>query len=717
MSDIRFHVRRYIEEGWAVVPIAPGEKGARDGGWLQKARNKEYTIEHFEADANVGVVPGAPSGDRVDVDLDTPEAVAAAHVLLPQTQLIHGRPSRPSTHWWFHVPGAVARSYKDPVMPELKRQKIAPEDAKDGLLEIRAGNGQTVMPPSTHSGEVLAWEMDRAPMTLSVDALEKAVATVAIAALLARYWPRGKGSRHGITLATAGFLGRYIDDAMTVEQIIRVAATQAGDEEIELRMTAVRDTLEKLATDGAKVTGGPRFREEFPHGEKISSRILDWLGQEGADLVDRMNERFFRVTVGTKPVVAEPQPDGILLWTYEDFDKQFCHEKVFAGKGKQAINAGKFWREHARGARFGRLVYAPPPQVAAAGDYNGWRGFRVEPREGSWARNRDHFFEVICGRDEAVYRWFFNWCANLVQHPGQNTFSGVVMRGGQGVGKDHLAVEMLGRLFDPRHFIAIRDRRQIFGDWTDVLSGRSLVYMDESTWGGDKRDAAILKGFVTATDMVVTRKHLPAVVEKSMLHLIAASNEEWPIGIDPDDRRWCVLEVRNPHANSDAYFGPLHEELAAGGRGAFLADLLAYPVDLAALRHPPQNAAKRDLKLRSLPPDARWWFGKLWDGQVLSHHQKWEREVPTAAVYDDYVDTLQKGGTSRRAFETELGQMMTKFVPTIKKVRRGADRKYYWVLPELAECRQAFADAMKSTFEWPEFELSDPDRKPQQGRF
>lgn len=119
MSDIRFVAKQYIDANWAVVPIDPGSKGLEEKGWLKKAAGRGYQVEDFKAASNIGVVPGPPSGDRVNWDLDSPMAIRVAAKLMPSTGLIHGRPGKPTSHLWYLVPGASPRKFVDPVTKNM----------------------------------------------------------------------------------------------------------------------------------------------------------------------------------------------------------------------------------------------------------------------------------------------------------------------------------------------------------------------------------------------------------------------------------------------------------------------------------------------------------------------------------------------------------------------------------------------------------------------
>src|SRR5205807_1317784 len=141
---------------------------------------------------------------------------------------------------------------------------------------------------------------------------------------------------------------------------------------------------------------------------------------------------------------------------------------------------------------------------------------------------------------------------------------------------------------------------QFYGRFNDLLSGKVLVFLDEATWGGDKREGSVLKGRVTSDTMEIERKHLPALTEPSMMHLVLASNEDWPVGIERDDRRFVALDLPNDHANNPLYFAPLYDQIHSGGLEAFLQVLLEWDLDEGVLREPPSTKAKDELKEQSL---------------------------------------------------------------------------------------------------------------------
>src|SRR5207248_9192886 len=171
-----------------------------------------------DASQSLGLLLGDRLGST-DVDCDCQEAIIAARRLLPETELIFGRQSKPFSHFFYR---------SDP--PVRTVQFIDPLDHST-LVELRglSCDGsvglQTVVPPSIHeTGEPVRFEQGFAgtPANVDADALLSAVPRVAAAALMARHWPT-KGSRHHAFLALAGVLARAdwsLEAAKTFHRVI-----------------------------------------------------------------------------------------------------------------------------------------------------------------------------------------------------------------------------------------------------------------------------------------------------------------------------------------------------------------------------------------------------------------------------------------------------------------------------------------------------------------
>jgi hypothetical protein len=270
-SDARTAAEIYMKLGFSVVPLPVRSKRPVLSEWANLHLTPYDLDEHFPAGEarNVAVLNGSPSANHIDVDLDTPEAVLAAPLLLPPTPWIFGHASAQRSH----------RIYK--VNATFDRAQEAFKDVDDSvLLEIRGDGGITVYPGSIHtSGELIAWDAftSKGPVEIALIDLERAARELASVTLLARHYP-AKGSRDVFALHLTGWLVRKGWSAEKVSRFTEAVALAAGDEESRARASKAIPTDEKRR-EGKKTTGLPQLMKVLgPGSEEIVKRVRDWLG-------------------------------------------------------------------------------------------------------------------------------------------------------------------------------------------------------------------------------------------------------------------------------------------------------------------------------------------------------------------------------------------------------------------------------------------------------
>jgi putative DNA primase/helicase len=268
-KDLAIH-RYYISRGWRIIPVPLGQKSPIISGWQNLRIDESDLPKYFEGESNIGLLLGEVSGGLIDVDLDCEEALRLAPSYLPNTDLVHGRSSKPNSHWYYKV--------KSPLKYQKFTDSDSPDPKQSTIVEIRTGPGhQTIVPPSIHpSGEQLYWSRSGEPSLVDAKELEQAVAKLAACALIARHWPE-QGTRQEAALALAGLLlGKEMpeDDVIT---FVRSAAHAAGDDEISKRISAVYSTAAKLQS-GENVTGGPTLSQLLTgDGKKVIAKVCEWL--------------------------------------------------------------------------------------------------------------------------------------------------------------------------------------------------------------------------------------------------------------------------------------------------------------------------------------------------------------------------------------------------------------------------------------------------------
>src|SRR5215213_100440 len=198
-AKTRAYARRYIEHGFAPIPVPVGSKNPNRLGWESEQHTLEDVPRCWSNGQNVGLLTGAPSKWLVDVDLDVLEAVAVAGRFLEPTRT-SGHGQALNSHWWYHARDAATKEYRD-------------TDGKKKLIEFRAGGRQTLVAPSIHpDGHEYIWNTERQVATICASELAHDVNKLATATLISRHLSEhekfGGGGRHDFALALAGFMLR-----------------------------------------------------------------------------------------------------------------------------------------------------------------------------------------------------------------------------------------------------------------------------------------------------------------------------------------------------------------------------------------------------------------------------------------------------------------------------------------------------------------------------
>ena len=446
----------------------------------------------------------------------------------------------------------------------------------------------------------------------------------------------------------------------------------------------------------------------------------------GYDL-EEMNREYAFVLVGSKAIVIRENADApieqrIRYLTLDSFRQwslnRFTELRDHDGKVK-TVTWAKRWLGSKNRRQFDGVEFHPNahPDPARAGGtpgyFNLWRGWSCQPRKGgSYAVFRDHLLTNVCGGDPALFQWVFGYFAHIFQRPRERLGVALVMRGGQGSGKTKVG-EVIGSLI-PAHYFLVDSERYLTGNFNAHMASCLLLQADEAVWAGDKQAEGRLKGWVTSTEQMVESKGIDPIRLKNYVRVIMTSNEDWVVPAGKDERRFCVLDVGQGSAQNTGYFAELDDELAAGGREALLADLLAFDLSSVDLRHIPRTAALLEQKIHSLDPIDGWWLDRLMAGAPTRKTSTWPTEIWTDLVRDDYFESSDRMGVRRKSAETVLGARLKKLVPRLLRVRRycdtpdGSRRVWCYLLPTLSDCRASFETAIGQAMSW-----DDPDDAPE----
>ncbi len=429
-----------------------------------------------------------------------------------------------------------------------------------------------------------------------------------------------------------------------------------------------------------------------------------------------------RVLTESEELIGKQIRSKISYMSFEDIRNAYRNRLVKVGQQQNGTDIlekmGHWWLDHPKRRQYETVVFSPEREIDGA--YNLWKGFAFEavPDIAACQPYLDHVLDVICSGKQEHYDYLIRWMATAVQHPGQPGHVAVVLRGGQGVGKGSF-VNHFGALFG-RHYLAVQNSEHLFGRFNAHLIDCALLFADEAFWAGNKKHEGQLKALVTEEMMISERKNFDAYAAANYMKLIMASNGDWVVPADVDDRRFLVLDVSDERKQKSNYFRALAKAMQGGGYQALLHFLLSIDLEGFDVRKVPQTDALRDQKIRSYNDEKSWWFAKISDGCLLPHLDAWPQEPLIDELVDDFSN--YRKSWSRRTEKTNstiLGQHLRKFLPANgwKKVQAYGQRtvrladgsemnkarpRIYRDFPTLQECRAHWDKKFGGPFNWDE---------------
>jgi hypothetical protein len=343
------------------------------------------------------------------------------------------------------------------------------------------------------------------------------------------------------------------------------------------------------------------------YGEMTIAKALE--GTSDADPVNtfmtQMNERFAVVKNGNQVRILEEIAGGndFRLYSKTDFDLVTTNLPSPA-KGKSAACA---WLRNPQRREYDGVVFSPgKPSV---GNYNLWRGFSVQGVAGNCNLFWQLVSDAICAGSPVLYEYVRSYFAHMVQKPWERPEVALVMRGGQGVGKNTF-VDTMGSLLPP-HFCEVSCVDQLTGRFNAHMRNAILIHANEATWGGNKSESGKLKAMITDATIPIEMKGMDILHVNNYMRLVVSSNNAWPVPVEADDRRFLLLDVAPVFKQNTNFFAALHAQMNSGGRAALMHDLMKENLAGFSPRNKPASPFGADVKLRSADTPTRWLFDCL----------------------------------------------------------------------------------------------------------
>lgn len=389
-------------------------------------------------------------------------------------------------------------------------------------------------------------------------------------------------------------------------------------------------------------------------------------------------DQFYILTEKKNPILGGTD---FTLESKKSFKDQYENKIVRCSDGRMKTKA-EIWLKSPLRREFKGIIFSPLQGKEFPEYYNLWKNFTKTPREGDCSKFWNHVRDIICSGDLAAYLYVRKWLAYVFQHPDE-IHTALVLCGSQGVGKNSF-VEPLGVLLG-QHYVLLSNINELVSNFNFHLKYAVLIHANEALWGGNKKDLGTVKAMVTEKLCLIEGKGKDRVMLPNFKHLILSSNEDWPVHLDPDDRRFYVLRVSELHKEDHSYFIALEKQLQHGGYEALLYDLLME--DLTGFNpriFPPSNEAF-EIKIQSAHSVEQYFYEALKDGCFdigqASPNGLWREEIAKESMFQDYCLWCFKNG-KRQDDKNNFCKKVKRLFPSITSTRSRAEENQAQRIPK-----------------------------------
>lgn len=436
--------------------------------------------------------------------------------------------------------------------------------------------------------------------------------------------------------------------------------------------------------------------------------------RETVDYVDELNQKHAVVPLGGRVFIMNREFDPAmerLFYTFSgkaDFQLRYANRRVWGEKSMVCV--ADAWLEHPERAQYEGIVFSPGLDID--GYFNLFKGFGVAPVQGDCQKFKSFIYRVVCSGNKELSTYLWHWLAHLFQMPNELPGTAIVLRGGQGTGKNTF-VNCLGKLVGAAHFIELSSIQQVVGRFSGHLADKLLVFANEAIWGGDKSSAGTLKHIITDTNSSVEYKGKDIVSVKNYKRLLAVSNEGFAVPRDADDRRWVVIDISRERQEDQEYFAAIQAELSAGGYAALMYDLLHTDLSEFNPRRIPEQLRSNgwELKIQSGGSVLQWWFsvlnnGRLCDGAGYADSDEpiWQTRIKKTDVEKHYLAWCNLHKIAYPEIDCVIGKFLREQGVGASRPRQ-CNRQPHYELRPLKEHQEIFSGLMSIPVEhWSEGE-------------
>ena len=250
------------------------------------------------------------------------------------------------------------------------------------------------------------------------------------------------------------------------------------------------------------------------------------------------------------------------------------------------------------------LAFTPGADLITDDCINLWRGWGAKSSLGDinpWNEMLDHIF----GEHTGMRKWFEQWVAYPIKHPGAKLNTAVVLWSSiQGVGKSMIG-ETVGKIYgDHFKIITAQELHNNFNGW---LKDCQFVLGEENASSDHRADSNKLKHLITGSTIYVEEKYQPRLKMVNRANFLFTSNHPDAFHIEDQDRRFFIWEIDSAKRADEFYAEFIEWRDHRNGLSALMHHLLTVDLtDFNPNASAPITESKKEMIYHSRTECEKW---------------------------------------------------------------------------------------------------------------
>lgn len=198
------------------------------------------------------------------------------------------------------------------------------------------------------------------------------------------------------------------------------------------------------------------------------------------------------------------------------------------------------------------------PNGDVPGQFNMFRGIKAKKVEVVDVNKINMILEHIfhlCEDDKDCADYMIKWLAFKLQHLGDKCGTCLILTGAEGCLKSGFCKMLMEMLIGEQYSCEVNDIDQIIAKFNSHTQNMVLIVGDEimNFEGKYKKGISTMKNKITAKKALIERKGQDTMVVNDCASYIITTNDDNPVYIQSDNRRWFMVKCSLPNVGGTEY--------------------------------------------------------------------------------------------------------------------------------------------------------------------